>query len=62
VKFSVIVPFSGMFGNLVGERSPSIYSMLANQLGLKFTCRKAAVEEWVIDRAEKPAGNRAPWG
>ena len=57
MKFSVIVPFSGMFGNLVVERSPSIYSTLANQLGLKFTRRKEPLEKWVIDRAEKPTEN-----
>jgi uncharacterized protein (TIGR03435 family) len=57
VKFAVIEPFIGALSNLVGATSPSIYSVFEKQLGLRLAPGKAAVEEWVIDRAEKPTEN-----
>jgi uncharacterized protein (TIGR03435 family) len=57
VKFAVIEPFSGALSSLVGATSPSIYSVFEKQLGLRLAPGKGAVEEWVIDRAEKPTEN-----
>jgi uncharacterized protein (TIGR03435 family) len=57
VKFAVIEPFTGSLSNLVGASGPSIYSVFEKQLGLKLARGKGAVQEWVIDRAEKPTEN-----
>lgn len=57
VKFAVIEPFTGPLNGIKGATSPSIYSVFEKQLGLKLARSKGAVEEWVIDRAEKPTEN-----
>lgn len=54
VKFAVIEPFSGALSNLVGASSPTIFSVFEKELGLKLTKGKGAVEQLVIDSAEKP--------
>jgi uncharacterized protein (TIGR03435 family) len=57
IKFAVIEPFSGPLSNLVGATSPTIFTVLEKELGLKLARGRAAVEQWVIEKAEKPSAN-----
>lgn len=57
LKFAVIEPFSGPLASLVGATSPTIFTVLQQQLGLRLERTTAPVEAWVIDRAEKPSEN-----
>jgi uncharacterized protein (TIGR03435 family) len=57
VKFAVIEPFSGPLANLVGATSPTIFTVLQKQLGLKLAPGRGSVDAWVIDHAERPSEN-----
>ena len=57
LKFAVIEPFSGPLASLVGATSPTIFTVLQQQLGLRLERTTGAVDAWVIDRAEKPSEN-----
>jgi uncharacterized protein (TIGR03435 family) len=57
LKFAVIEPFSGPLASLVGATSPTIFTVLQQQLGLRLERTTAPVDAWVIDRAEKPPAN-----
>ena len=39
---------------------PSIFGAVKEQLGAKLQAQKGPVEDYVIDNAEKPAGNSTP--
>jgi uncharacterized protein (TIGR03435 family) len=56
-KFAVIEPFTGELSVLVGATSPTIFSVFEKELGLKLTRGKGAVDQWIIDQAEKPSEN-----
>jgi uncharacterized protein (TIGR03435 family) len=57
MKFAVIEPFTGPLANLVGATSPTIFTVFEKELGLKLARGKGSIEQWVIDRAEKPTEN-----
>jgi len=57
LKFAVIEPFSGPLASLAGATSPTIFTVLQQQLGLRLERTTAPVDAWVIDYAEKPSDN-----
>ncbi len=57
MKFAVIEPFTGELSALVGATSPTIFTVFEKELGLKLTRGKGTMDQWVIDRAEKPTEN-----
>lgn len=56
IKFAVLDPSGGRVGNVPWAASPSIFTVLQGQLGLRLT-PKDFIDTWVIDHAEKPSGN-----
>jgi uncharacterized protein (TIGR03435 family) len=47
---------AGCFNEPVRD-DPAVFSAIQDQLGLKLEPRKAQVDVWIVDRAERPTGN-----
>ncbi len=57
VKFAVLDPSGGRVGPLPWAASPSVFTVLQGQLGLRLTATKGPVETWIIESAEEPSAN-----
>jgi uncharacterized protein (TIGR03435 family) len=57
IKFAALEAFSGPLATLVGATSPTIFTVLQQELGLRLERTTGPVDAWVIDQAEKPSEN-----